>query len=408
MAQNFVKVNGQHFELNGQPYYFLGTNFWYGLNLGVEGPDGDRARLLRELDRFQEMGITNLRIIAASEGPDTEPWRMTPALMPEPGVYNEAVFDGLDFLIAELSKRNIKAVLCLSNFWVWSGGMSQYVQWVTEKPIPYPDLENGGWTKYSFYTAKFYNLSKAKELYWEHLRQLITRENKYTGRSYKDEPAIMAWQLCNEPRGMLRPRIYRRWIRETAALIKSLDSNHLVSIGSEGKTPYPIGNKFRRDHSDPNIDYFTCHIWIQNWGWYDPMRPEETFDKGFKKAKTYLDKHLTIANRTGKPIVLEEFGIARDLDNHSADASTAWRDQYYTQIFDLIYQYAASGNAMAGGNFWAWGGEGRPSEPKAIWQHGDDFIGDPPHEYQGWYSVYEQDSATIEVIKKYTKLMNRL
>ena len=77
---NFVRVNGTRFEVNGKPYYFVGTNFWYGLNLGSKGAGGDRKRLLRELDKLKAMGVTNLRIMAASEGPDTEPWRMVPAL----------------------------------------------------------------------------------------------------------------------------------------------------------------------------------------------------------------------------------------------------------------------------------------------------------------------------------------
>ncbi len=39
MADNvaFVTVNGTHFEIDGSPYYYTGTNFWYGLNLGSAG-----------------------------------------------------------------------------------------------------------------------------------------------------------------------------------------------------------------------------------------------------------------------------------------------------------------------------------------------------------------------------------
>lgn len=408
MGQQFIEVKGKHFEKGGAPYYFLGTNFWYGINLASQGEGGDRARLLRELDRFQDLGITNLRIMAASEGPDTEPWRMRPALMPEMGVYNEDLLDGLDFLLAEMAKRDLHAVLCLSNFWVWSGGMAQYVNWVTGKAIPYPDPAKGGWVKYSLYVAKFYQLEEAMFLYRKHIKTLINRTNTYTNRLYRDDPTIMAWQLCNEPRGMLRPRKYRRWIRETAAWIKSLDPNHLVSIGSEGKTPYPIGNQFRKDHKDKNIDYFTFHLWIQNWAWYDPEKPEISFPKGLKKAKTYLEKHLKGAEQIGKPIVLEEFGIARDLDDHDPVASTRWRDQYYQIMFEWIYQKAKAKTAVAGANFWAWGGEGRPREPKAIWKPNDPFIGDPPHEYQGWYSIYEKDKTTLDIIRQYTQKMKTL
>ncbi len=50
---DFVKVNGTRFEVNGKAYYFVGTNLWYGLNLGAKKAGGDRARLIRELDKLK-------------------------------------------------------------------------------------------------------------------------------------------------------------------------------------------------------------------------------------------------------------------------------------------------------------------------------------------------------------------
>jgi mannan endo-1,4-beta-mannosidase len=62
---------------------------------------------------------------------------------------------------------------------------------------------------------------------------------------------------------------------------------------------------------------------------------------------------------------------------------------------------------MAGVNFWAWGGEGRPAVPKGMWKLGDNFIGDPPHEPQGWYSIFDTDSSTIRIIKEYAGKINK-
>ena len=42
----FVQVKGKQFQLAGKPYYFVGTNFWYGAYLGADGDKGDRARLI--------------------------------------------------------------------------------------------------------------------------------------------------------------------------------------------------------------------------------------------------------------------------------------------------------------------------------------------------------------------------
>ena len=59
----FVKVETGHFVTNGKPYYYVGTNFWYGAILGSEGQGGNRDRLCRELDEMKRMGIDNLRIL---------------------------------------------------------------------------------------------------------------------------------------------------------------------------------------------------------------------------------------------------------------------------------------------------------------------------------------------------------
>lgn len=145
----FITVESGRLMEGDKPYYFLGTNLWYGMNLGMEGSAGDQERLKRELDALKAMGVTNLRVMGASEGSDSEPFRIVPSLQPSPGEFNEAVFKGLDFLLNEMGKRDMRAVVVLNNFWVWTGGMAQYKAWVDHKSIPYPPpAENGGWHIY--------------------------------------------------------------------------------------------------------------------------------------------------------------------------------------------------------------------------------------------------------------------
>ena len=51
---------------------------------------------------------------------------------------------------------------------------------------------------------------------------------------------------------------YHEWLEESAAFLKQLDPNHLVSLGSEGPTPWPdyVNNDLRLDHGG-GIDYVT-------------------------------------------------------------------------------------------------------------------------------------------------------
>ena len=405
----FINVNGKQFIRDGKPYYFLGTNFWYGMNLGSSGQGGDRDRLLRELDHLKKIGVKNLRVMGASEGPDTEPWRMRPALQVAPGEYNEEVLDGLDFLLAEMGKRDMVAIMCMNNFWPWSGGMAQYVSWQDDSEIPYPPIcGEGDWQTYQEYTASFYSNENAVTDFFNHLRFTVLRENPYTGTLYRDDPTIMAWQLGNEPRGINNREDFTQWIENTAKYIKSMDSNHLVTIGSEGATAHPSsGNDFFADHQSDYIDYTTIHVWVQNWGWFDPY-DEVSLSSAVEKATAYINQHEVLAEKLNKPVVLEEFGISRDDNDHAVTASVTLRDEYYSQIFTHILDKAAAGSPLAGLNFWAWGGAGRPREPQAIWYVGDDFTGDPPHEHQGWYSVYNTDLTTLEIIGRYTRKFNSL
>jgi len=404
-AQTFIKVENGKLIRDGKPYHYVGTNFWYGMNLAVS----DKERLLRELDRLNVLGVKNLRIIAGSEGNTNTPWAVQPAMQKEPGVYNEELWTGLDFLLAEMKKRDMTAVVCLNNFWPWSGGFAQYVSWANKNEvIPYPPpADSGDWRTYQQYSARFYSDKMAKKWFENHIEKVVNRINSINKIPYKKDTTIMAWQLANEPEGSNNVEEYRKWIHKTAKFIKKLDKNHLVSIGSEGNTPSPTnGTNFEKDHQSKYIDYCTFHLWVQNWGWYDPIKAKETYDFAVEKANSYIDEHVKIAQKINKPIVLEEFGISRDENSYESNSLIVFRDEYYKMIFNKIYTLNRTIPQVAGVNFWAWGGEGRPKTPMSIWKQGDDLIGDPPHEYQGWYSVYDIDLSTQEIIRKYALELN--
>ena len=112
MAQSkFVTVKDGHFVKDGRPYYYVGTNFWYGAILGSEGQGGDRKRLVRELDFMKKIGIDNLRILVGSDGERGVTTKVEPTLQIRPGVYNDTILAGLDYLLMEMGKRQMVAVL---------------------------------------------------------------------------------------------------------------------------------------------------------------------------------------------------------------------------------------------------------------------------------------------------------
>ena len=412
-AQHFVKVSGVQFQQNGKPYFIAGTNMWYAAYLGSPGAVGDRARLAKELDTLKSMGVNNLRVLAVSEKSDINS-AVKPATTNGFGNYDESLLQGLDYLLIELAKRDMTVVLYFNNFWQWSGGMSQYMSWIDGQPVQDPNVTND-WDGFMAKSASFYQSEKAQQEYRNTIKKIITRVNTLNGKAYVDDATIMSWQLANEPRPgnskttAAEKQIYIDWINGVTAYIKSLDPHHLVSTGSEGIKGSAEDEKlFFAAHASVNVDYLTYHMWIRNWGWFDKTRPAETWDSGWAQGHDYLNSHIDMANTMNKPIVLEEFGLDRDMGSYDIKSTTQYRDKFYQEVFDVLLPRMQKGEAIAGYNFWAWNGAGRTTRSNYWWQEGDDLNGDPPQEQQGMYGVFDSDTSTIAIIKEFNTRIHQI
>ena len=404
---NFVQVKNGHFVRDGRPYYYVGTNFWYGAILGSEGQGGNRERLCKELDKMKSMGIDNLRILVGSDGKRGVKTKVEPTLQEAPGVYNDTILAGLDYLLMEMGKRKMVAVLYLNNSWEWSGGYGYYLEQAGMGKAPRPNED--GYPAFMKFVSQYANCQKAHELFYDYVRYILTRTNRYTKKKYKDDPAIMAWQIGNEPRAFSKEALpaFEKWLSEASKLIRSLDHNHLISIGSEGSWGCENDiNCYERICADKNIDYCNVHLWPYNWGWARPDHLTEDLGVACKNTKDYIDEHLKVCARVNKPLVMEEFGYPRDGFSFSPKATTQGRDGYYKYVFSLVGDNAETGGYFAGCNFWGWGGYGQPKHEQ--WQVGDDYTGDPAQEAQGLNSVFASDHSTLQVVKEQVDRMNRI
>ena len=398
---SFVSVVGHQLYLQGKPYTFVGTNYWYGGLLPLE-KDEKRGieRLRQELDFLKRHGVTNLRLMAGAEGsgPMNGVTRVGPPLQPEQGKFDDAVLKGLDTLLAEMGKRKMKAVIFLSNNWEWSGGFQQYLIW---NKVISPDLltRKPEWEELRDVVAKFYTCEPCIAAYRRQVEYVVTHTNAVSKKRYIDDPTIMSWELANEPRPMRSAMndAYLKWINDSAAYIKSLDHNHLVTTGSEGWIGTVDKDIFERSQESQNVDYVTIHIWPKNWGWITKASVEDGLPEALAKSEDYVSANLAVAKRLDKPLVVEEFGLPRDTQSRDPGSPTGNRDRYYAAILSHVgIEY------IAGANFWAFGGTARPVAGQPFWKPGDDRMGDPPMEEQGLNSVFESDAATWRVIDKFT------
>ncbi|KAJ1903401.1 hypothetical protein LPJ81_003079 [Coemansia sp. IMI 209127] len=421
----FVTADGPRLMCNGSAYRVSGANYWQAMNLGMAGgASSDRPRVLQDLETLASYGVNMVRIMAASEGSQygEAPDRMHPVLMVSPGVYNEDVFEGLDWVLAQLPRYNMTATVSLANYWTWSGGIPQYVSWATDTEIPYPAqwdplnqiFEGGDYETFLAYANRFYadeSIYKTVQAWYRsHVRAVVERVNSVTGIQYKDDPTIMAWELMNEPQiidAVEGERLLFRWIDESAKLIRSIDPQHLVTSGAESKNG---ARWFDVMHRSPHISLASCHFWPLNWGYYNATDPTTaSVAYSIDKMREFVHLNSKWALELGIPTVLFEYGMMRDnwgefagTRAYSPDAPVTHRNMFYSAVADCANELSASGGhgAVAGSAFWAYAGLARP--PK-IPTTNITWTGDPPHEPPGWNSVYDKDVETLDIIKRATR-----
>ena len=335
------------FELEGKPFCFAGSNNYYPIFKPKPVVDDlfDAARALGlkvmrvwgMLDRGSLDGsVPNADGAGQKDGVYFQYWD---AAERRPA-YNDGE-DGLvrlDYVVTAAARNGIKLIVVLTNNWPEFGGIDQYLLWY------------GKDKHHEFFTTP--ELTQAYRSWVEHV---ITRRNSLTGQLYRDDPTIMAWELANEPRcknggafdsdSGWDKRTLTSWAGEMSAYVKSLDSNHLVSVGDEGffdggdpKAHFAYRAQGGVDHAAltalPNVDFGTFHLYPADW------RAPPTF------AKKWISDHVALARALGKPTILEEYGakVRRSPDNRG-DVSHGFlaRRQAYVAWNDVLLAQGGNG-----------------------------------------------------------------
>ena len=408
MQKGFITSSKSQFVQNGKPYYYIGANYWYGGLLGnsAEG----KIRLKKELDFLAGNNVSNLRVMVGVEGSGkiNGMQRVNPALQTSLGTFDTSQLNGLDYLLTEMGKRNMKAVLFLSNNWDWTGGFLQYLNWtgVIADSLLQRKLS---WDENRDYVSRFYSCNPCMNAYKKQLELVINRTNSYSRKTYVSDETIMSWEIANEPRPMRPAAIeaYKKWITDVAATIKTLDKNHLVTIGAEGDIGTETLEVYQQVHADKNIDYATIHIWPKNWGWFKGEDVQKDYDSIVIKTKNFISKHVAIAKEINKPMVIEEFGLPRDNHQFNLQSPVLIRNSYFKEIFTIWQQSMQTNGPVAGCNFWAFGGTARPTAGQVFWKPGDDYMGDPPMEEQGLNTVFDADDGTWKLIRSFTHKLKK-
>jgi hypothetical protein len=162
--------------------------------------------------------------------------------------YNEELFRDVDRGLAIAAEQNVRVIIPLVDNWEWFGGHAEWARLAKAND--------------------FWDDPRARTAFKQFIVWLLNRKNTVTGKRYKDDPTILAWELGNEI-----DKASASWITEMAAFMKQHDKKHLLIDG---------GHKQLVDAAlrDPHIDIVTTHY------------TDDTFDAFAQRAaamgKAYL------------------------------------------------------------------------------------------------------------------------
>lgn len=309
---SFVTVSADQFQLNGEPFKLKGVNYY-----PRHAPwrrflaEADPAEMAAELDLISRAGLNTVRLFLWYEPLFT--------CEPETAIPNVETFARLDALIQLAAKRNLKLIITLNDL---------------------PDL-------------------MFRPLYtdWKH----YDAQTVYIVRRYRNEPAILAWDVRNEGdidygaqaednRRFSQPEIIS-WLAHITQVVRENDPNHLVTAGWWGD-PLPTG---------PYVDFLSFHQ-------FDSFDTEQ-----FQKRIEQLQQH------SDQPLVLEEVGY------HSWAEAPAEARNEATQAQILGDVIAAADTGLAGWVVWT----------------AFDFVPEPgqPPNYEHFFGLWRTDLSPKPALK---------
>ncbi|KAF2143275.1 glycoside hydrolase family 5 protein [Aplosporella prunicola CBS 121167] len=314
-SSSFSKTDGLQFSIDGVTSYFAGTNsYWMAFQMNND--DIDLA-----LDHIKDSGLKILRVWGFNDvttTPDSNTVWFQSFVSGQDPVINTGAngLQRLDYVVKAAESRGIKLIINFVNNWTDYGGMAAYMTYYLGSAS-------------SETNAAWYNSTDIQTQYKTYIKTVVSR--------YANSTAVFAWELANEPRckGCETSVIYD-WATSISAYIKSLDPNHMVTLGDEGfglsgGTSYPYtygeGVDFVKNLDIETIDFGALHLYPSSWG--------VTNDFG----NEWITAHGAACATAGKPCLFEEYGVTSDHCN----VEKPWQET------------ALSTEGIAGDLFWDFG-----------------------------------------------------
>ncbi|KAF7945636.1 uncharacterized protein EAE97_004674 [Botrytis byssoidea] len=325
-----AQVAGRLFNIDGKVQYFAGTNAWWLAHLSSNS-DVDLS--------FSQMAATGYKIVRvwgfgdANTPPpstNTDPNLVYFQILNSTGAYINYGADGLqrlDYVVHAASKYGLKLVLNFVNNWGDYGGIAAYTN------------------AFNCSSTSFYTDATCQKVYKNYVKTIVTR--------YRSSTAIFAWELGNEPRcNGCETSVLTKWATDISSYIKSLDSNHMVTLGDEGwfapadgigDGSYAYGGGEGIDWvanlKIKTLDYGVFHLYPNSWGY------------NYTWGNEWIEQHDKAGKAVGKPVILEEYGTPFPY-NHT-ETEGPWQATVLKSgiAADQIWQFGPNGTSVPAEGF---------------------------------------------------------
>lgn len=407
---NFVTRNGAGFELNGEPFRFSGTNNYYLSYKSHPMIDDVMQTMIRNgLRVVRTWGFGDGTALFAEDDDGLANGNEGGAFQPEPGLYYEPTFQNFDYVVKSAGEHCVRLIIPLVNHWSDRdkeggqnnfGGMGQYIEWCGIAVDDTGRIAN----KDLFYTD-----SCARQRYKDYVAHFVNRVNPLTGLQYKYDPTILAWELANEPRceerdGCPSTEAVYNWTVEMSAFIREQleDSQQLIALGDEGLLNEPgsadpyyngfFGVDWERNLSIETIDFGTVHLYPDAW------------EKDPDWSRSWIIDHIQFAERAGKPLIFEEFGICEEKGGGICPEGFVEgqfdRDSVYSEWTDLFAM--EGGEGVDGDLVWMIAGKVNGCNENHKMLDGECYFPD----FDG-FTFWAPVTSTMCIIRDHAALMRR-
>lgn len=314
--EHFITAKGDQLFEGKEPYRFMSFNI---PNLTYTEDDMRFTQLnpfrlptTYEIDdalaTIHQMGGRVARTYVLSVAKTNDPAGM-PRHIIAPGKLNEVAMVVLDEVLASANRHNVRLIIPFVDFASWWGGITELAAW-------------RGKTKDEFFTDP-----QVREDFKQLVALVVNRVNTKTGVRYKDDKAVLAWELGNELKAPVA------WVREMAPVVKQLAPQQLVA------------ESYFTANDNPGVDIVQDHLYQG-----DPVKMIAQIHESVKRAagkKVYMVGEFGFVSTEAMRAIMDATikepavagGLIWSLRFHSQDGGYYWHHEPWGGDFFKAYHW---------------------------------------------------------------------